>query len=329
MTGTTASSNREFAIQQHCWDWNDGIYIWRSEDLKSWEPLGLVWSFEKDATWQKEPKVHIGEERYGQYSVNGDPLDNKFRALWAPELHYIKSQRNWFIVACLNQSAKGSGSFILKSTTGRPGGPYINIEGNQSEPIFDGIDGSLFENTDGTVYFIGLNHYIAKMKPDMSGFAEELRIINERKYDPEPYIEGASIIKHDGKYHLIQAIWAHLMPDGRETYAVPNKTETCYSYDCIIATADDIYGPYSERYTAVTGGGHNIIFRDKDDLWWATLFYNPRGSQAREFDQTCRPALIPMKYENVKFLPDPTRCENRIDIENKVGILMSDSPYCH
>lgn len=55
MTGTTAAPDRKFEGQPHCWDWNDGIYMWRSKDLKSWEELGLIWSFDKDATWQKEP----------------------------------------------------------------------------------------------------------------------------------------------------------------------------------------------------------------------------------------------------------------------------------
>ena len=35
------------------WVTNEGIRMWKSKDLKNWEPMGLVWSFEKDATWQK------------------------------------------------------------------------------------------------------------------------------------------------------------------------------------------------------------------------------------------------------------------------------------
>lgn len=37
--------------------------------------------------------------------------------------------------------------------TGKPEGPYENIEGNKDKAIFPNIDGSLFEDTDGTVYF--------------------------------------------------------------------------------------------------------------------------------------------------------------------------------
>lgn len=310
LTGTTADPKRVFSGQTHCWDWNDGIYLWRSQDLKSWESAGLIWSMDKDGTWQKDPLIYKNGEKYDKTSLNGDPLENKFRAVWAPELHYIKSQKNWFMVACMNQSAGGRGSFILKSTTGKPEGPYVNIEGNANAAIFPEIDGSLFEDTDGTVYFVGHNHFIAKMKPDMSGFAEDLKKIEEEHYNPDPYIEGAFIFKFEGKYHLVQAVWSHKLPDGSETYAPKKGSNPIrYSYDCIIATADNIYGPYGKRYNAITGGGHNNLFQDKEGNWWATIFYNPRGFQAKEYEKTCRPGLVPMKYEKGKFLPDPKRCK--------------------
>ena len=71
----------------------------------------------------------------------------------------------------------------------------------------------------------------------------------------------------------------------------------------MIATSDNIYGPYGNRYCAITGGGHNNFFQDKDGNWWATCFWNPRGNQASEFQQTCQPGLIPMIYENGQFHP--------------------------
>lgn len=313
MTGTTATPDREFEGEPHCWDWNDGIYLWRSNDLNNWEPMGLVWSFDKDATWQKDPRVFGENEKYNKTSLNGDPLDNKFRAAWAHKIHYIKSLDNWFIVSCVNDSDGGRGSFILKSTSGKAEGPYINIEGNKEGAIFPQIDGNLFEDTDGTVYFIGHSHYIARMKLDMSGFDEELRTLEEEKFTPEPYIEGVSIFKYDNKYHLVQAIWS-FRGENEETYIVPTKEfadkYTRYSYDCVIATSDNIYGPYSKRYNSITGGGHNSIFQDKNGEWWATMFFNPRGAQADEYKQTCRPGLIPMKYEKNKFSPDHSRVKN-------------------
>ena len=102
--------------------------------MKSWEARGQIWSMEKDGTWQKKPKVYKAGEKYQKKSINGDPMDNRFHAVWAPEMHYIKSAENWFIVACMNESAGGRGSFILRSKTGKPEGPYENIEGIKTKP---------------------------------------------------------------------------------------------------------------------------------------------------------------------------------------------------
>ena len=162
----------------------------------------------------------------------------------------------------------------------------------------------MFEDEDGTVYFVGHNHYIAKMKADISGFEESIIKLEEQQFDPEPYIEGAFIFKHDNKYHLVQAIWSHRLNDGTDTYSpLTDSNETRYSYDCIIASSDNIYGPYSKRYNALTGGGHNNFFKDKNGEWWATIFFNPRGAQASEFKRTCRPGIVPMEYKDGKFYP--------------------------
>jgi len=48
MTGTTADPERQFSGQPHCWDWNDGLYLWKSKNLKKWEAVGLIWSMERD-----------------------------------------------------------------------------------------------------------------------------------------------------------------------------------------------------------------------------------------------------------------------------------------
>lgn len=37
------------------------------------------------------------------------------------------------------------------------------------------------------------------------------------------------------------------------------------------------------------------------------MFFNPRGAQAAEYEVTCRPGLIPMKYEGGCFAPDHNR----------------------
>ena len=112
------------------WDHNDGVELWRSADLKKWDCLGLVWSFEKDATWQREWRWH----------------HKPVRALWAPEIHYIKRLKNYFITLSMPPGDRG----LLKSSTGKPEGPYVNALAGDGKWLGD-IDASLFEEDDGTV----------------------------------------------------------------------------------------------------------------------------------------------------------------------------------
>ncbi len=301
MTGTTAVPDRKYEVQIHCWDWNDGIYLWRSKDMKTWEARGRIWTFEKDA-WQSKGKA----VKPGSYSVNKDPLDSLYRAVWAPELHYIKHKKQWLLVACLNGDA---GSFILKSTSGKPEGPYVNIEGNKDKAIFPRIDLALFEDDNGDVYAVGHNHDIAKLKDDLSGLAEPFRKLEQTPYKPEPYIEGVTIVKHHGKYQLLQTVWSVKQPDGNYLYLRNKDTKDVHSYDVVVAEADNIYGPYGPRYPAILQGGHNNLFTDKKGQWWSTTFFNPRGTMGKVFPITCRPAVVAVKWEKGKLMPDLKRNE--------------------
>jgi len=305
MTGTTAAAGRKFSNGRiHCWDYNDGIYLWRSNDMHKWQPLGLIWSFDKDgAEWQKKGKPI----EKGSKSVNGDELDSMYRALWAPEIHYLKSKKKWVIAACLNG---GQGSFVLVSSSGKPEGPYKNIEGNKTHAIFPQIDPSIFEDTDGKVYLLGHDHYIAKMKNDLSDIAEPFKKLIETPYFPEPYIEGIYLTKSNNKYQLLQTVWSVPKSDGTYTYLRNEKNDkTLYSYDVVIAEADNIYGPYGLRYAAILEGGHNNFFTDKQGNWWSTTFFNPRGIMGTKFEVTCRPALFPLKLVNGRFMPDVEKTE--------------------
>ncbi|TZF82275.1 family 43 glycosylhydrolase [Pedobacter sp. BS3] len=306
LTGTTATPGRVFPNGNiHCWDYNDGLYLWRSKDMKHWSSLGRIWSFDKDAAaWQRKGKPIPA----GAKSVNGDPLDSLYRAVWAPELHYVKSSKKWLMIACLNG---GNGSFVLESISGKPEGPYKNIKGNEDKAIFNNIDLSLFEDTNGEVYLIGHNHYIARMNKDLSDIAEPFRTFKETPYQPEPYIEGVWLDKHHGKYQLLQTVWSVPLPDGTYTFLKDEKkTKTVYSYDVVVAEADNIYGPYGPRYPAILAGGHNNLFQDKAGNWWSTTFFNPRGLMADKFPVTCRPAVVPVKWENNKLMPDIRRANS-------------------
>jgi beta-xylosidase len=307
MTGTTATPGRAFAAGRvHCWDYNDGLYLWRSKDLQQWESMGRIWSFDKDASgWQQKGKPL----EPGAMSPNKDLLDSFYRAVWAPELHYISSKKKWLLIACMNG---GAGSFVLESVSGKPEGPYRNIKGNKRKAIFPNIDLSLFEDDNGQVYLIGHNHFIARMKDDLSDIAEPFRRLTEMPYDPEPYIEGIFITKHNGRYQLLQTVWSVKKADGTFSYLRndKNRQDSLFSYDVVVAEAGNIYGPYGPRYAAILQGGHNNIFKDRNGYWWSTTFFNPRGIMGTKFTVTCRPGLVPVKWQDGKLRPDSERASS-------------------
>lgn len=213
------------------WAWAEGIELWKSADLHNWEYLGLVWDIDKEAddwvkAWRKHPKRAV-------------------RAVWAPEIHYIKG--NYFI--CFSMCPDGIG--ILKSSTGKPEGPYVNAF-TIDRPIVEGIDATLFEDEDGKVYFTyGQATEIALLKDDMSGLAEPFRrvVLSKPDHNPDHHAkkcvgrgmndlghEGAVLFKRNGKYYLGAA-------DNYE-----GRYSTC------LAISDNVYGPYQNamnRYLAV------------------------------------------------------------------------------
>ena len=251
------------------WSHNDGVELWRSADLKTWSYLGLVWTFDKDATWQKNWRWH----------------NKPVRALWAPELHYIKRLQNYFITLSMPPGDRG----LLRSTTGKPEGPYVNALADDGKWETD-IDASLFEDDDGVVYLVYGGGWIARMKDDLSGLAEEPRkpALLHPDMDPNHHAEtcltrrncadigreGAFLFKKDGKYYLTAA----------DTYEG--------RYSSVVAISDNIYGPYDRRHEAVPCGGGTNYFCDHEGNWWCAYFGNDNQSPFRE-----KPAIVKVEFD--------------------------------
>lgn len=247
------------------WHVNDGVELWRSPDLKEWVYMGVVWSFDQDATWQ--------QWRFHKKAV---------RALWAPELHYVKG--NYYIAISMPPGDRG----LLKSTTGRPEGPYVNALANDGY-WKDDIDASLFEDEDGSVYLVYGGGFIARMKDDMSGLAEEP--VKPVLLDPDTIPshhastclsrrgckdigrEGAFLFKRNGTYYLTAAD----SYEGR--------------YSSMVAMSESIYGPYRMRHEAVPCGGGTCYFKDRTGKWWCTFFGNDNQAPFREM-----PAIVPVDF---------------------------------
>jgi xylan 1,4-beta-xylosidase len=255
------------------WTYNEGIKVWRSPDLKAWKPVGSGFVF-----------------RYG-----ASPWHKKFlgakKPLWAPEIHYLKgtfwltySMPGW------DGTAKTSGSGLLRSTSGKAEGPYEDVQ--PGERMGDEIDASLFQDDDGAVYFVWHSGKVARMKDDMSGFAEPYGWLKSSSSDADPHrhsklcagifglgsydhigFEGAFLFKANGRYHLsCGEIW-----EGR--------------YSSVMASSDKLYGPYGPRYEALPYCGHNSFYRDEAGGWWSTFFGND-GVPWKE-----KPGVLPIRFD--------------------------------
>jgi len=242
MTGSTGDN---------IWDRVDGVELWRSPDLQHWDYLGLVWSMAKDATWQK-----------------------KYRYIWAPEIVYLKKLNTYCIALGWGP---GGPTGLLKSTTGKPEGPYVNpLAGDANTG--NGIDAALFEDDDGTVYFTnGSGGSIRKMKPDLSGFngpAISVKSSDNSHAPGGPGHEGASLFKANGKFYIGAA------------------STVAGRYSSVDAVADKIEGPYRDWEEAVPCGAGGNFFQDKSGNWWCTYFGNDDQSPWRE-----KPGIVKIEFD--------------------------------
>ncbi|TDD19701.1 family 43 glycosylhydrolase [Nonomuraea diastatica] len=280
--------------------WNDGIFVWVSPSLRGpWrlaDTTHIRPGAEKGKVWSPE---FAGENRPGRMVVApwqefwNDEQFGKRGAAWAPEVHHFRG--TWYIVACMGDHSQKVGSFMLVSEGGVEG-PYRLVEGNHDKPFGDSfiggpdfikpgayhhIDGSLYTEG-GDAWLVLHNHLYAKFRDDMEDIVPVtgLPAFRQTPYTPEPYLEGAYVFKHGGRYYLLHAAWnrssAH--PDGSTRYAYdpPAAGRTQYHYDAVVAVSDRFEGPYSERWTMGVGAGHNNIFKDHRGGLWATFFRNPR-----------------------------------------------------
>lgn len=256
---------------------NEGIQLWKSSDMTNWTALGFVWKYGA-SPWHK-------------------PYLEKKKPLWAPEIHYLKNTF-WLTYSMpgwdgpsFEKMAATSGSGLLRSTTGKPEGPYEDVQPNAR--LGDEIDASLFEDDDGSVYFLWHSGKIAKMKPDMSGFAEPYRWLRVGTADPDPKHHSglcAGIFGRDSFDHVGYEGMFLFKANGRYYLSCSENFEGRYS--CAVAISTNLFGPYKERYEAIPHGGHNMFFKDSKGQWWSSYFGSDGLAPWQE-----RAGVLPIEFD--------------------------------
>jgi beta-xylosidase len=315
LTGTTRPPE---GPRRPGWVWSDGVRLWRSPDLRDWEPLGLVWSLDDGPEWLRNFYVYAPDgtsRRVSPESLRESPPDTASavrRAFWCPRIHYSKRHQNYFISGSMNFNVGMpsrrwigdlfGGTFILRSKSGEAGGPY---ETTTDRPLTHYIDTRIFEDDDSALYFVWQHGNMARLTEPMDALLEVMDPW-QKNYDPEPTREGAHLFKANGLYHLVVTMCAWDV-DGRATYRHRGHAgDAMVSYDAVVAASKNIYGPYGLRYTSLTGGGHGNHFQDRDGRWWACVFITAEEKAARRHvDFVERPAIVPMRWLDGRIVPDP------------------------
>jgi arylsulfatase len=224
-----------------------GIEVWRSNNLRDWQSVGVPWSF-ADSSWIQSVERRPGDEKSEFW-------------LWAPELHFLNDK--WLAVHTTNRRRAN----LLVSD-----GPLL--DGRFSEPVGPDFghrhDPSIFTDDDGSPWLVWACARIARLKPDFSGLAEEEISIgpSDRKLGHE----GCVIRKIAGKYVLFGTAWS--------TDELRRGT-----YNLYYCTADNLIGPYGPRRFAGRFCGHGTPFQDKQGRWWTTAFMNGKYERSLERGQ--------------------------------------------
>ncbi len=317
-TGTTRVPELDRAAP-----WNDGIFVWTAPSLRGpWrlaDTTAVRPGAERGKVWSPE---FVDENRPGRTVVAPwqeywyDARFGKRGQVWAPELHYFKD--TWYIVACMGDHSQKVGSFMLVSEGGIEG-PYRVVEGNLEKPFGDPFVGGpafiapgAYHHIDGSMYTEGDDAWLVLHNDEYAKFRDDMEDIvpssglpefQQTPYSPEPYLEGAYVFKYGGKYYLMHAAWdrTSVAADGSVRYAYdpPAPGRTQYQYDAVVAVADSFEGPYSPRWNAGVGAGHNNLFTDHGGKPWATFFRNPNAgywSDPSRIDDAAVPGVVRMEW---------------------------------
>ena len=230
----------------------DAIHLWRSTDLKKFAYLTAAFTLDPN-----RPELWYNR-------VKG-------RLLWAPEIHRL--QNTYWITWCVNQKL---GMGLLKSVTGRPEGPYGPAYQGNHAFLSPQIDASLFQDDDGTPYFVWQGGLLRRLNREMSDFVGDPVEIKTVDGEQVGY-EGIFMRKISSWYVVIAAEWN----------GGGNREDG--TYDMMYSVSKKPTGPYTRRRVGVPHGGHSTLFQDGSGRWYLAFFGNDRTAPFRAM-----PGIVPL-----------------------------------
>lgn len=238
---------------------NPGVPLYKSSNLKDWTFIKYIIERPDSTKWY-------------------------YRRFWAPEIHKI-NDKYYATFNCSNPSAGYKGQHIGYAVADNIEGPYKVV--TEDSPLTNGNDLTLFKDDDGIVWAFwnrGQEFGIGYAQIDLNRgelITEPVSAIKPGKVKKDRLcqwdsigIEGAYVMKENGRYYLFYSSWSR-------------------GYEIGYATSDRITGPWKKHknnpfYGAMSKGacrkngfkwnddngspynqvGHNEIFTGPDGRYW-------------------------------------------------------------
>ncbi len=257
-----------------------GIPVFESSDLVHWRLLGHVL------------------DRPSQLRFDGLNIS---RGVFAPAIHHHDG-----VFYVLNTLVDSGGNFI--STAKNPAGPW-------SDPVWlpeiDGIDPSLFVDSDGKAYV--LNNGAPAEKPRYEGhraiWMQELDLQRMKLIGPR------RVLLNGGVDLSKQPIWIegpHLFKRGAWYYLMCAEGGTSVNHSEVILRSRSVWGPYvpyennpiltqrdlaKDRANPIINAGHADLVEAPDGSWWAT-FLASRPYDGVNYHTGRETYLLPVTWKN-------------------------------
>jgi hypothetical protein len=209
------------------------------------------------------------------WSFSGSLFPPNFDAkYWAPSAPFYKDGR-YYLFPTLDGR-------ITALASNSPEGPFRALDGRditknsgwQQFPINVGhsIDAEIF-NDDGTYYMTWSQRFIARLKPDFSGFAGEPKPIQTKRGG---YSEGPCLFKRKGIYYYLYTL------GGDEAYQYAYMMSHTSPLGPWEAPEQDIIAT-TDRQEGVFGPGHGCFFQPQgSDRWYFVYLEYGRSSTNRQ-----------------------------------------------
>jgi beta-xylosidase len=292
--------------------------------------------------WYADPEAHVFENRYWVYPTYSAPYDEQLfmdafsstdlvtwekhprivdsagvkwirRALWAPS---IVEKDGWYYLFFgandIQNDQQPGGIGVARAR--RPQGPFADYLGR---PLIDRfhngaqpIDQVVFKDADGSYYIVygGWRHCnIAKLNADFTGFVLFPDGSTFKEITPPGYVEGAFMLRKDGRYYFMWSEGGWTGPNYAVAYAIGASP----------------FGPFErvgrilqQDSSVATGAGHHSVLQGpRSGKWYIVYHRRPLGEKDRNSRVVCidelrfdaRGFIRPVVITNDGVPSDPVR----------------------